>query len=104
MNKLFLYLFEPFNNLCKWLYITLITILFLSSFFFFISIFSNVINTKELTISLRNNETYLSYWQMYIDHPMETYIYDRPMFRDEWNEIEREERKRINIETDQRFF
>ena len=101
MNKLFLYIFETLNNLRKWFYIAIITTLFLSAFFFFVGTYSNVVNTENFTVSLRNNETYLSYWQMYIDHPMETHIYDRPLFHEEVNELEREERKRIHIETDQ---
>ena len=101
MNKLFLYIFEPLNNLRKWFYIAIITILFLSAFFFFVGTYSNVVNTENFTVSLRNNETYLSYWQMYIDQPVEDYIYDRPLYHEEFNELEREERQRIRIETDQ---
>ena len=74
MNRLFLYLFEPFNNLRKWIYITLVTILFLSSFFFFVGVYSNVVNTDDFTVSLRNNETYLSYWQMYIDEDRKSVV------------------------------
>ncbi|MBQ6171113.1 MAG: hypothetical protein IJK34_00600, partial [Clostridia bacterium] len=105
MNKLYLYLFEPFNNLSKRLYITIITILFLAAFFFFIGVFSNVFDTENLSLSLKNNETYLTYHQMHIDTPMEDIIAGKgPAALDhEMNylaENDPEEWSRIQIETD----
>lgn len=103
MDKLFIYLFEPLNNLRKWLYITVITIFFLSAFFFFIGIYSNVVNTESLTLSLRNNETYLSYWQMYIDEPVENIMSNQPRMYEELNNLnqnDKDEKRRIEKETD----
>ena len=104
MNKLFLYIFEPLNSLRKWIYIAIITIMFLSAFFFFVGTYSNVVNEENFTVSLRNNETYLSYWQMYIHHPVETYSFDEPVIWDIMNyysENNKEEWRRVNKETDQ---
>lgn len=105
MNKLFLYIFEPLNNLRKWFYIAIITVLFLSAFFFFVGAYSNVLNTNNFTVSLRNNETYFSYRQMYIDEPVENLMSDdAPRMYEEWNDLvlnNREEITRIQIETNQ---
>ncbi len=105
MNKLYLYLFEPFNNLSKRLYITIITILFLSAFFLFIGVFSNVFDTENLSLSLKNNETYLTYHQMNIHTPMEEMISGKSPVAliHEMNylaESDPEEWSRIQIETD----
>ena len=104
MNKLYLYLFEPFNNLSKRLYITIITILFLSAFFFFIGVFSNVFNTENLSLSLRNNEIYLTYHQMYLVEPFETrFNPNAERIYQVMNHLiqnEPEERRRIEKETD----
>ena len=104
MNKLFLYLFEPLNNLRKWFYIAIITVLFLSAFFFFVGAYSNVLNTNNFTVSLRNNETYLSYCQMYIEHPIETLLNDEPTIHDAMiylHENDKDELIRVNKETNQ---
>ncbi|MBO5035674.1 MAG: hypothetical protein J6B51_02550 [Clostridia bacterium] len=104
MNKLFLYIFEPLNNLRKWIYIAIITILFLSAFFFFVGAYSNVLNTNNFTVSLRNNETYLSYCQMYIEHPIETFLNDEPTIYDAMiylHENDKDELIRVNKETNQ---
>ena len=105
MNKLYLYLFEPFNNLSKRLYITIITILFLAAFFFFIGVFSNVFDTENLSLSLKNNETYLTYHQMHIHMPMEEMIAGKSpaALIHKMNylaENDPEEWSRIQIETD----
>ena len=103
MNKLYLYLFEPFNNLSKRLYITIITVLFLSAFFFFIGVFSNVFDTENLSLSLRNNETYLTYHQMHIHMPMEDILAGKPWMDGELNYLtlnDPAERSRIEIESD----
>ena len=103
MKKIYLYLFEPFNNLSKLLYITIITILFLAAFIFFIGVFSNVFNTEDMTLSLRNNETYLTYHQMYIYQPISSIMSGHPDMLEELNYLimnDREERIRIEIETD----
>ncbi len=105
MNKLYLYLFEPFNNLSKRLYITIITILFLSAFFFFIGVFSNVFDTENLSLSLKNNEAYLTYHQMHIHEPWEDIIAGKgpAALIHEMNylaENDPEEWSRIQIETD----
>ena len=105
MRNLFIYLFEPFNNLSKRLYITIITILFLSAFFLFIGVFSNVFDTENLSLSLKNNETYLTYHQMNIHTPMEEMISGKSPVAliHEMNylaENDPEEWSRIQIETD----
>ena len=103
MRNLFIYLFEPFNNLSKRLYITIITILFLAAFFFFIGVFSNVFNTENLSLSLRNNETFLSYMQLYIDTPIEDRFAGAPSLYEGMNLLsqnDKEERRRVEIETD----
>ena len=98
MNKLFLYIFEPLNSLRKWIYIAIITILFLSAFFFFVGAYSNVLNTNNFTVSLRNNETYFSYRQMYIDEPTENIMSGAPRMYEEVNYLvinDPDEKKRI---------
>ena len=105
MRNLFIYLFEPFNNLSKRLYITIITILFLSAFFLFIGVFSIVFDTENLSLSLKNNETYLTYHQMNIHTPMEEMISGKSPVAliHEMNylaENDPEEWSRIQIETD----
>ena len=100
MKKLFLYIFEPFNNLSKRLYITIITVLFLAAFILFIGVFSNVINTDDMTLSLRNNETYFTYRQMYIDMPLLDHFTDKPMIHEELNYMPWERRLLIELQTD----
>ncbi len=104
MNQIYLYLFEPFNNLSKRLYITIITILFLAAFFFFIGVFSNVFDTENLSLSLKNNETYLTYHQMYIGESLErVFNHDIEHIQQALQYLsanDNKERIRIEIETD----